>query len=594
MQIILNESSTNQLKEVFKSEKDKEILFFIGETDLTFFINNYKSIANLSTQKVINFLLKYHFKSSYLFEILTNIFFNEEIEIDNKRYLITTLLRSNSFFHQTLDFLYKLKCNNDVFIHDETLKTQLNTYPIELLKKHGLDNLFIIPEIAEEKYNLSYRYSDDKFHYFENIENQEFYGNYVYLKETKFTIERKEYENKVLKIKLYNYSLMNTIISDYKENKIFIFEYLEGGVQKFSNLKIKNITKSKTNEGCLLVYLDCVIPDFFEELINQKINIHLIDKYFCTIESINTYENKRVIAIDKNSISDLNTFTQIRNLKPNINFDKPYLYHKDILISNEIYLDYLTSKIAEFDKYNFFKQLLLLNLNYKESDFENNYGVVINEPNELNISYGIYSITNKKIVENHVFSSSIYHLKINDIVLIEKNIYISPLKHNNHIQSFYSNSYVSNFNIEKGEGFIHDNNLEKDYYFITKYCDFAPKTGDMVKFIPGINYSKKYNKNMPMAYGISKIEIEKRIATVTKQLFIDNNNKDCLEYILVDESTNEELFTRIYENNEIGELKIGKKYLYSDYVIKQSIEVTKSYNRNKRINIIDRLYNKLI
>ncbi len=589
LQIILNDSSTNQLKEVFKSEKDKEILFFIGETDLAFFINNYKSIINLNKQKVINFLLKYHFKNPNIFEILTNLLYDEQTELDDKRYLITTLLRSNSFFHKTLDLLYKLKFTNDIFIHDESLKTQLNSYPIELLRQHGLDTLFIIPEIVEDKRNLGYLYSDEDFHYYENIEDLEFYGNNIYLKETKLNILRKEYENKVLEIKLYDYSVINNLVSDYKDNKILIFEYLEEGIQNFSNLKVRKIKKSKMKQGCILVYLDCVIPFYFDKLINKKISIHISDKYYCAIESINTYENKCVIGIDKKVNFDLNSILQIRNLKPNINFDKPYLYHKDILICNEIYLSYLTSKILDHDKQNFFKQLLLLNLNYKEGNIENNYGVVLNEPNDINIGYSVYSITNKKIVENHVFSSSIYNIKINDIVLIEKNIYITPLKINKYIENFYSSSYVSNFNIEKGEGFIYDNNLEKDYYFMAKYCDFTPKVGDKVKFIPGVNYSKRLNKNMPMAYDISIKEIEKRVAIVIKQLFIDDYNKDCLEYILSDENTNEELFTRIYasyNNNQINELKIGEKYFYADYITKQNIDQPKHQNRNKRITIL--------
>jgi hypothetical protein len=236
----------------------------------------------------------------------------------------------------------------------------------------------------------------------------------------------------------------------------------------------------------------------------------------------------------------------------------------------------------------------LLHLNSNLTDNEINYGVILNEFNTNYKCFNVYSITKNKLIPNYLYTSSEFNLKFNDIVLIENNIYISPIKENIKIDNLYVYSNISTYNPEKNEGFIYNDNTEKDYYFISKFCDFVPKIGDNVKFIPGINYSNKSNKKMPMAFSIFKIEDNYKIATVLKQLLPENNSKDCFEYILIDELTQEILFTRIYKTgtNSINyELEIGKKYSYKDYTTKKNLEQTNINNRNKRVLLIESIIN---
>ena len=248
--------------------------------------------------------------------------------------------------------------------------------------------------------------------------------------------------------------------------------------------------------------------------------------------------------------------------------------------------------MKDYNKLDFYKKLSLLHLSPDTYEHEINYGIILNESKINCPCYIVYSITKNKLISNYLYTSYGYNLKINDFVLIENNIYISPIKTNEYIENFYIYSNITTYNNEKNEGFIYNDkdDKEKDYYFISKYCDFVPKIGDNVKFIPGINFSLKSNKKMPMAYSIFKIEDIEKIATVLKQLNTENNTKDCFEYILLDDLTKEVLFTRIYKTalNFINhELEIGQKYSYKDYSANINNDEINTSNRSKRVLLID-------
>ena len=594
---ILNESSSNQLIEVFKVEHDKEILLFIGENDLAFFINNYKLVKSLKIQKVINFILKYHFKNPIIFDLITTIFLNDNIETEDKCQIISTLLKFNQYFDSTLNLLKILKNNNDIFLHDDSLKLLLNNFPIEILRTYELDTIFNTPDILEEKVILNYLSSDNKYNYYDiGNDKSKFVSNNIYIKDKQINIEVKQIDFINLRLTLLSKSQINDFIKEYEESKIIILEYQDHNNSNNSlylKLKLKDVKKSNKNYyNSITLYLDCQLPPELNTNTNNKIFLHIKNKYDFIIDYIGVYQTKNVAAFDINIDSNHENNLILRFINPVIIFDKPHLYHRDILKNNLFYSNYLIENLKDYNKLDFYKKLSLLHLSPDTYEHEINYGIILNEFKFNFPCYTVYSITKNKLISNYLYTSYGYNLKINDIVLIENNIYISPIKTNEYIENFYIYSNITTYNNEKNEGFIYNDrdDKEKDYYFISKYCDFVPKIGDNVKFIPGINFSLKSNKKMPMAYSIFKIEDIEKIATVLKQLNTENNTKDCFEYILLDDLTQEILFTRIYKTgtNSINyELEIGKKYSYKDYTTKKNLEQTNINNRNKRVLLIE-------
>ena len=593
LQYILNESSTSQLIEVFKVEPDKEILFFIGANDLSFFVNNYSLIKKINPQKVVNFLLKYHFKNPYVFEIITNIILKDDTTIEDKCEIIFTLLKFKQFHEDTFTFLKKNKIKNEIFLLEDSFKLLLNNYPLEVLKLYELDTLYITPDITEDRIVLNRIISDELYHYYEVHDYKNMIiSNDIYVKEKKVDANLIEIEFACLRIKLNMLSQLRDFNNEYEENKILILEYNDpNNIQNsvFLKLKLSKIKKSKKYYNSILLYLDCLIPD---ELINKNINkvtLHLKNKFEGFLESVNIYSKRNTLQVDINTNSEFPNDLQLRIIKPNINFEKPHLYHRDILKNNKFYTNYLQSNINDIDKHDFFKKLSLLHLSNNSNINDINYGVVINETFLKCPCYIVYSITKNKLIPNYMYATIESNVQINDVVLIENNIHISAIRDSENIHNQYIASNISTYNIEKGEGFIINESDDKDYYFISKHSNFIPKIGDYVKFIPGINFSKKTNKMRPMAFSISKIDKHNKIATVLKQLIVESNTKDCFEYLLFDDTTKETLFTRIYTTslNSINhELEIGQKYSYTDHIGRMNTEQN-NISRLKRILVLD-------
>jgi hypothetical protein len=594
LQYILNESSTSQLIEVFNVEYDKEILFFIGATDLSFFVNNYELIKNFKPQKVVNFLLKYHFKNPTIFEAITNIIKKESTEIDVKCEIIYTLLKYKQFYEDTFNFLRHLKSKNELFLLEDSFKLLLNNYPIEILKYYELDTLYITPNILEDKLILNRLTIDEKYNIYDinDFKKNLILTNDIYLKEKKVFFDFITIEYTHLRIKLQNLNDLYEIIKEYEENKLIILEYNQFNIDSnstFYKLKLNGIKKSKRFSNSINLYLDCELPNDLNLKNNNIISLHLKNKFQCTIDWFDIYKKREVLAINVDSNLDLNDIIQIRIVKPNILFDKPHLYHRDIFKNNKFYTNYLESKINDPDKYHFYKKLSLLHLNNNNNFSDINYGVIINDSFIQSTIFIVYSITKNKVIPNYLYASSGSNLKVNDIVIIENNIHISPTRDIDNIENFFYTSTISSYSIDKSEGFITNLAEDKDYYFITRHSNYLPKIGDYVKFIPGINFSKKANKMLPMAFAIEKIIKPNRIATVIRALSIENNSKDCFEYLLLDEITNKVLFTRIYTTsvNSINhQLEIGEKYIYTEHSGKNSNDQI-IYNRSKRVIVLE-------
>jgi len=137
-----------------------------------------------------------------------------------------------------------------------------------------------------------------------------------------------------------------------------------------------------------------------------------------------------------------------------------------------------------------------------------NYGIIISK---YNLSVRLLSLNKKTISEILVLREVIENLTINQIVVIEENREIGFISaEDQKIDKIgYDIDAIIRIDYERREGHIRktdkvDQN-EKDYYFHFNDCDFSPRLGDLVSFLPVINVFPS-SFGLPKAYRISKIK----------------------------------------------------------------------------------------
>jgi hypothetical protein len=116
-------------------------------------------------------------------------------------------------------------------------------------------------------------------------------------------------------------------------------------------------------------------------------------------------------------------------------------------------------------------------------------------------------------------------------------------------EDMFIESEIISIDYQNGQGFIKDNKGIKDFYFAFSHCMYQPNLGDIVKFIPGINFHRDYLE-MPMAYCISKALRKVNKAVIYRCI----NGPDYFNLFLNDSKIERSYFARV-RSNEVSYIK---------------------------------------
>jgi len=191
------------------------------------------------------------------------------------------------------------------------------------------------------------------------------------------------------------------------------------------------------------------------------------------------------------------------------------------------------------------------------------YGIIISK---YNLTVGILSLLKKTIFDFLVSREEIENLTINQVVVIEENREIGIIsKEDQEIEKIgYVIDEIIRIDYERREGHIRKiekvEQDEKDFYFHFEDCDFSPRLGDVVSFLPAINvFPSSYG--LPKAYRISKIK-DVSICKISKI----NYNGHSLDFygIAINAENNEEMSFIIRKTSKLLTLnpKRDDKFTY--------------------------------
>jgi hypothetical protein len=268
---------------------------------------------------------------------------------------------------------------------------------------------------------------------------------------------------------------------------------------------------------------------------------------------------KLICYFDNSKFEKINS---IKLLTADVNFSDPSLYHSDILINNINLLRYVEGKIYANNTKKFIHSVGIESSFLKYSD-QIGYSVILKviEKPSCTTYVTYHSVKNKIVSFNSYFNND--NVNVNDIVFVEQNNRVIKLDNALLKNIKYHKSIVLDYDLERQEGFIKniksvETSPNKDYYFSLIHCNFSPKIGDEVNFLPGLNHYRKYFLK-PAAYCISKSPDN---IAILKTYFLQ---KDYYNLYLADKVTNEEYFCRILisDFDKYGVTKLEKEMAFT-------------------------------
>lgn len=233
-----------------------------------------------------------------------------------------------------------------------------------------------------------------------------------------------------------------------------------------------------------------------------------------------------------------------------INFSKPNSYHPDTLK-----IDYVIEKLnekltnSEIDSTHIKEFIKKVGLSYLFYDKVDNvsFGVVVSIFRNL---VRVHQIKSKSFRVISCTQNELRRLETNTVVIIENNGRLTPFDHRKWNYNIgFSESVIIELFSDRREGFIR-NDFNKspddsDFYFHFDSCNFAPKIGDTVRFIPSVNPFKNY-KDLPVAILIERIdEFQKPACEIVE--IIREEESNYIRGFAIDTLSDEELFFSITE-----------------------------------------------
>jgi hypothetical protein len=567
---LLRNSPITQLIQAFKETKNKELLMQIGISDLDFFIENFFLLEKSNEADFYNFICKFHLHNILGINFLIKSLKNDQLDLKARLLILNNLLDNHELVETVLPALRELLDKQDLLMFFDETKTLLNQFPLERLNRHGLDRLYTYPEIEKIDIQLNLVTEVDDFFIFESHNNNLDYKeilknvNNIHCNDKPISflpfLGDKNYrkESKVLVIHGVPKTLNFCFDKFYQGGSFSIHFFDDKRQSRTETFLFKELFKSQ-NDSQLLMEIDYQIDNKIRGIYKRfrTIKVLIGQEFRFSIKGFGSHFTSIFLKCKKTDIETPTNENVFQLYKINLDYNKPFNYHRDILKLNGSFLRYISTQVNQAETVNFIKQIGLVHVFTNQI---NNWkaGVVVAFWAEKNV-YTIYKLDDHKFVESS-FIKSIQEevIKVNDIVLIEENLNISKLNATALNEQYFLESEILSTNSSNTEGFIKTLDDRKDFYFTFNFCSFKPEPGVIVRFIPGINFSKGHSTK-PMAYCISKIGDNKKLAKIYNIIEMDNH----LDVYLTDMITGEKLFARIYSNytNKM-QAKIGEIWNY--------------------------------
>ncbi|HEY0059253.1 MAG TPA: hypothetical protein VGB56_08955, partial [Flavisolibacter sp.] len=257
--------------------------------------------------------------------------------------------------------------------------------------------------------------------------------------------------------------------------------------------------------------------------------------------------------------------------KIDLDFNSPYNYHRDILNANLTFIRFIEANISR----NLVVRQFILQLGLAHvfgRHLKNlTFGVVVSFTDEW---MKIFLFASKTFREGYFIKSNPQEqMEQNSVVLVESNRNISIANSEWISEDHYVESEIIYLHKNGREGFIRGLGSGGDFYFMKQFCNFHPRVGAIVRFIPGINFSRRHQAK-PTAYNVSFVSMNKDIAVVEAV----EEWEDCLNIYLTDVRSGLSLFCRIYPSTrtefDVKDIQIGARFRYLIPPIYQSASGT--------------------
>ena len=275
-----------------------------------------------------------------------------------------------------------------------------------------------------------------------------------------------------------------------------------------------------------------------------------------------------------------------------VNFYAPHKYHPDTLKT-----DYLIEKLnekltnSEVDNTHIKEFIKKVGLSYLFYDKIDNvrFGVIVSI---FRNHVRVHDITSKTFKIISCTQNELKQLEINTVVIIENNGRLTPFDHRKWNYNIgFSESVIIELFRDRREGFIRNdyNNLidDSDFYFHFDSCNFVPKIGDSVRFIPSVNPFKNY-KDLPVAILIERIEeFEKPACEIVEVVREEESNY--IRGFAIDTLSDEELFFSITEAATYYVKDMGDDMLDVDQCFEYTIFKEADGQFKKHIKLLRRI-----
>lgn len=395
------------------------------------------------------------------------------------------------------------------------------------------------------------------------------------------------YSSVVDLLRLLPFEELSASIQDYFRNYKIINEDILVGytVSKVKDKKIGLLVENLmlTSNSDILYYQNVLIANKYYEVLSitfsrtnnfgNSISISNINQFPVTLNALfYISHNDDIDTITNNSSM---SFTNYYG-----NLTHPYLLNND---SNFISL---LDKYNNQERYNIVRKIGWLH-KYHMSLPQVKYYLFIAKYGNYYTVYGLQdgqTIHHYSEDENSAFLFNIAVKEENGLlVFIEDQI-------NRDKKIGYTESQIIRLDPGRKEGHIalkkRDNNGDndvKDYYFVYNDCNFRPKLGDYVSFLPAIN-TRLSAKGLPKAYKIEKLKEVDTCRIKTVALF--QSKELCYHGYAEDLTTSEELYFRLPVGMQ-GKIKNYEGLITAGMICKYlTVYDAPADERKKRINIV--------
>ncbi|RZK10423.1 MAG: hypothetical protein EOO46_10785 [Flavobacterium sp.] len=564
---LLQGTPNSKLISTFRTHKSLDLLKQIGKSDLDFFIKHYPEVSD-RLDGLYDFVINTHKKSSYGQAFLLSSLKDDSIHSEIKISIYKNLIWEPECFDKVLTELQHFVNAEKNLLYLDSVRKLLQPIPIEILQKVGLSQIYTFPNIIERRFTAEIQ---------SDLEGQTILLK-IYNTSISPSIVRRNIKNVFWNSKLLDCSFETTAVDHLnqldtivveghtddiqnalrEENKAgeFIVHFLEFKDQS-RTLKIKYLRLIPTTASNRMhIVVESSVSKLLSNLHKptRRINLIIASQYSFMLLNFTKYNSSYFLLSLRNlDLSDLKLAhgnIELLLLEVELDFTKPYSYHADILTEKDIFLRHIEANIKEsLATQDFVKKIGISSFyqQHKEIDLKLMVMVYLRQ-HDNHWQARLYDIQSKRIIGLISYSDCSSILQ-NDIVILENPHLFRKADIATLPNDLFIESEIISIDFINKQGFIKDKNGVKDFYFLFNHCHFEPALGDMVRFIPGVNFHKDYHE-MPFGYCISKLSQKTNKAEVYKYL----PGADYVNLFLKDTQSDQTYFARV-RSNEMFEIK---------------------------------------